>query len=85
MVDAMKDGLDALERIIAKAADRRVEKIIEIAFLEVDDLSSIEARADLIDIENLLRTIQRQWRLLIASVRRGEAVEHGASLLEVAA
>lgn len=85
MVDSAKDGLDALERIIAKAIDRRVEKIIEVAFLEAENLNSIEAHADLLDIENLLRSMQRQRRLLAASVRPGGAVEHSAGLLEVAA
>jgi hypothetical protein len=67
MIGAMEEGLGALDRIIGKAQERRVNTMIHIAFLEADDLSSAEAHAELADIEKLLKTMQRQRTLLTAS------------------
>jgi hypothetical protein len=82
---AIEDGLCALERIIAKAEERRVDTMIQIAFLEADDLNSTEAHTDLAAIEKLLKTMRKQRRLLAASVQRDEAVLQDAGLLQVAA
>jgi hypothetical protein len=82
---AIEDGLGALERIIAKAEERRVDTMIQIAFLEADDLSSTEAHTDLAAVEKLLKTMRKQRHLLVASVQRDEAVLQDAGLLQVAA
>lgn len=81
----VEDGLGALERIIAKAEERRVDTTIQIAFLEADDLNSTEAHTDLAAIEKLLKTMRKQRRLLAASVHRDKAVQHDAGLQQVAA
>ena len=67
MIGSMEEGLGALERIIGKAQERRVNTMIHIAFLEADDMNSAEAHAELADIEKLLKTMQRQRTLLAAS------------------
>ncbi|MGU3363072.1 hypothetical protein ACLBWX_22435 [Methylobacterium sp. M6A4_1b] len=85
MAATVEDGLNALERIIAKAEVRRVDTMIHIAFLEADDLNSIEAHADLATIEKLLKTMRKQRLLLAASVHHHEADQHDAGLLQVAA
>lgn len=85
MIELAEDGLSALERIIAKADERRVDTMIEIAFLEADDLNSTEAHADLAAVEKLLKTMRKQHSLLAASVRRNEAVKQEAGPLQVAA
>jgi hypothetical protein len=60
MTVSINEGLGALERIIAKAEERRVDTMIHIAFLEADDLNSTEAHADLAAIEKLLKTMRKQ-------------------------
>jgi hypothetical protein len=80
MIGSMEEGLGALERIIGKAQERRVNTMIQIAFLEADDLCSTEAHIELADIEKLLKTMQKQRTLLIASANR-----KGAVLLPLAA
>ena len=85
MIKVAEDGLGALERIIAKAEARRVDTMIQIAFLEADDLNSTEAHADLAAIEKLLKTMRKQRRLLETSVLRDEAVEQEAGPLQIAA
>jgi hypothetical protein len=72
MVGLVEDGLGALERIIAKAEERRVDTMIHIAFLEADDLDSTEAHTDLVGIEKLLKTMRRQRSLLAASARSND-------------
>jgi hypothetical protein len=73
MIGSMVEGLGALERIIAKAQEQRVNTMIHIAFLEADDVNSTEAHAELADIEKLLKIMRRQRTLLIASVHCKEA------------
>ena len=85
MTVSINEGLSALERIIAKAEERRVDSMLQIAFLEADDLNSTEAHADLAAIEKLLKTMRKQRRLLTASVDNGETVLQDAGLLQVAA
>lgn len=85
MIELAEEGLGALERIIAKAEGRRVDTMIQIAFLEADNLNSTEAHADLAAIEKLLKTMRKQRRLLEASVHRDEAVKQEAGPLQVAA
>ena len=80
MVVSAEDGLGALERIIAKAEVQRVDKILDIAFLEADDVSSVDAHAELDDIEKLLRTMRKQRTLLIVS-----ALGKGTPFLPLAA
>ena len=72
MIGSAEDGLGALERIIAKAEERRVDTMIQIAFLEADELSSTDAHTDLASIEKLLKTMRKQHALLIASLHRNE-------------
>lgn len=72
MTGLAEDGLGALERIIAKAEERRVDTMIQIAFLEADDLDSTEAHASLAAVEKLLKTMRKQHALLIASLHRNE-------------
>ena len=76
----MEEGLGALERIIGKAQERRVNAMIQIAFLEADGMSLTEAHAELADTEKLLKTMRRQRTLLVASIHRGQAVllQHAA-------
>jgi hypothetical protein len=74
MVESAEEAFGALERIISKAQERRINTMIHIAFLEADDLSSAEAHAELADIEKLVKTMRRQRTLLIASMHRGRAV-----------
>ena len=85
MTVSINEGLGALERIITKAEERRVDTMIQIAFLEADDLNSTEAHTDLAAIEKLLKTMRKQRRLLAASVHHDGAVQQNASLLCVAA
>jgi hypothetical protein len=81
MIELAEDGLGALERIIAKAEERRVDTMVQIAFLEADDLNSTEAHTDLAAFEKLLKTMRKQRRLLAASVHRDEAVLQVSGLL----
>jgi hypothetical protein len=74
MVESAEEAFGALERIISKAQEQRINAMIHIAFLEADDLSSAEAHAELADIEKLVKTMRRQRTLLIASMHRGRAV-----------
>lgn len=73
MTGLAEDGLGALERIIAKAEERRVDTMIQIAFLEADDMDSTEAHASLAAAEKLLKTMRKQRTLLITSLHRNEA------------
>jgi len=73
MTELAEDGLGALDRIIAKAEERRVDTMIQIAFLEADDLDSTEAHASLAATEKLLKTMCKQRSLLIASLHRNAA------------
>ncbi|MCJ2032754.1 hypothetical protein [Methylobacterium sp. J-068] len=85
MIGLAEDGLGALERIIAKGEARRVDTMIQIAFLEADDLNSTEAHADLAAIEKLLRTMRKQQHLLMASACYNTATEQEADCLGIAA
>lgn len=80
-----EDGLDALERIIAKAEERRVNTMIQIAFLEADDLNSTAAHTDLGAVEKLLKTMRKQRSLLAASVDHDTPLTQQVSLLQLAA
>jgi hypothetical protein len=79
MVVSVEDGLGALERIIAKAQVRRVDTMVHIAFLEADNVRSVEAHAELADIEKLLKTMRRQHNLLIASIPHYKANKQGTA------
>lgn len=80
-----EDGLGALERIIAKAEERRVNTMIQIAFLEADDLNSAEAHTDLGAVERLLKTMRKQRSLLAASIGHETPFTQQVSSLQVAA
>jgi hypothetical protein len=72
MAGLAEDGVGALERIVAKAEERRIDMMIQIAFLEADDLNSTGVHTDLAAIEKLLKTMRRQRTLLKASLHRNE-------------
>jgi len=80
-----EDGLGALERIIAKAEERRVNTMIQIAFLEADDLNSAEAHTDLGAVERLLKTMRKQRSLLATSIGHDNPFTQQVSSLQVAA
>jgi hypothetical protein len=46
-----EDGLCALKRIIARAEAQRVDTMLQIAVLDADEVSSAQARADLVGAE----------------------------------
>lgn len=73
MAPLIEEGLGAFDRLITRAQERRVQLMIHIAFLEADELSSTEAHTELANIENLLKTMQRQRTLLVASGHPNEA------------
>jgi len=68
-----EEGLCALKRIIARAEAQRVDTMLQIAVLDADEVSSAQARADLVAVEKLLKTMRRQHSLLVASVYSAEA------------
>ena len=67
MTGNLEEGISALKRMIARAEDLRVDTIIKIAFLEVDDESSSEAKSELARIEKLLEKMRKQQIFLTAS------------------
>ena len=73
MAPLIEEVLGAFERLITRAHELRVQLMIHIAFLEADELSSTEAHTELANIENLLKTMQRQRTLLVASGHPNEA------------
>lgn len=67
MTVSIDEGLGAMDRIIARAAERRVEHMIHIAVLLADEKDPTDAQAELARIERLLRIMRTQRTLLIRS------------------
>lgn len=71
MAVSIEEGLGALERIIARAEERRVEQMIHIAIQLADEWAPIDTQAELAQTERMLRIMRTQRALLIRS--RAEA------------